>query len=497
MINKGTRSVDVLLLLEGTFPYVRGGVSAWVDHLIRGCSDLRFGVIFLGSARQDYRGTPYALPANVEYYAEYFLFDAPARTTGGRRTTGAAQLDAVRSGHAQMRQCIAGADAPLDLSRCSANFHITHEAFLQGRAAWDYLLECYARIPDQPPFVDYFWTVRGMHAPLWVLQAAVERAPRARVLHSPSTGYAGYLAAVLSDRWARPLIISEHGIYTKERRLDMMRASWIHEDDEFLQRPGRVHHLRHLWIDFFELLGRVSYRQAWRVVNLYAGMAAAQISDGADPDKLTTIPNGVAVERFVPCRRSFPERRNIVALVGRVVPIKDIKTFIRAAAHLRADGPAPTFWIVGPTEEDEQYHEECRVLVEHLGLAERVRFRGFQSVAEVLAEVRLTVLSSISEALPLSVLESFAAGVPVVTTDVGCCRELLYGAPGACDAQAAGRIVPIADPHALAGAVETLLGDEALWARCSGNAIARVEALYRDTQMLAHYRHLYREALGV
>ncbi len=336
-----------------------------------------------------------------------------------------------------------------------------------------------------------------MHAPLWTIQAAIEKAPGCRLLHSPSTGYAGYLAALISRSAGTPLIVSEHGIYTKERRIDLMLARWISDDQVFLKKGNQINYLRQLWIRFFEFVGRMGYQQARHVTNLYAGAMEQQILDGADPLKLLTIPNGICVENFLASRSSYAGRKNAVALVGRVVPIKDIKTFIRAAKILSAWAECPEFWIVGPTEEDEKYYEECLLLVRHLGLENRVRFTGYQSVESVLAQVRLTVLSSISEGLPLSVLESFAAGVPVVATDVGACRELLYGQKdGNADGTAAGKIVSIADPEALAEGIRTVVSDQKLWEKLSMNAIDRVEKNYQEKTMVANYRQLYQDCLA-
>lgn len=490
---KNVDSVDVLLVLEGTFPYVRGGVSSWVNRMISGFADFRFGVIFLGSARSDYRATPYPLPENVDYFAEYFLHDAeelprPKKIPSRRRHN----LTALERAHLQMQHCVAGQEHEVDLDACAKNFSVSHQEFLFGEDIWHYFLHHYEKIEDQPPFVDYFWTIRGMHAPLWALQQALESAPATRVVHCPSTGYAGYLGALLSHRQACPLIISEHGIYTKERRIDLMLARWIQEEEEFLQRAGQIHYLRQLWINFFVFLGRVTYDQALKIINLYSGVIDLQLADGADPKKLQTIPNGVPIEPFIHCRRTFMQRQDVVALIGRVVPIKDIKTFIRAAASSKSQGRQTRFWIVGPTEEDEEYFAECSVLVEHLGLQDVVEFLGFCAVQDILSVVRLTVLSSISEGLPLSVLESFAAGVPVVATDVGSCRELIHGHDGGA---AAGAVVRIAEPQALALAIDQLLSDVAAWNACSLVAIERVEAIYQEEQMFAAYRDLYRQAL--
>ncbi len=73
---KGT-SADVMLLLEGTFPYVSGGVSSWVNQMIRAFPDLRFGIVFIGSRREDYGDMAYQLPPNVVHLETHYLYDFP------------------------------------------------------------------------------------------------------------------------------------------------------------------------------------------------------------------------------------------------------------------------------------------------------------------------------------------------------------------------------------------------------------------------------------
>ena len=495
MIEKNSQTVDVLMLLEGTFPYVRGGVSSWINRMIQGFPDLRFGIIFLGSSRDDYKGKPFDLPENVHYFATYYLYDEVRIQRSGRSSGKIRDMQSVLSAHVQMKECIAGNIADIDLHDLARNFGVGHDQFLHSPKVWQYLLDRYGEILDQPSFVDYFWTIRGMHAPLWILQRALEQAPQTRILHCPSTGYAGYLGALLSQQQGRPLLISEHGIYTKERRIDLMLARWIHDDHEFLRQAGRINYFRQLWIHFFEFLSRVAYQQAFKITNLYAGVIPLQLADGADKKKLCTVPNGIRVEQFSASRRDFLEREHAVALIGRVVPIKDIKTFIRAASILKKKGRTTKFWIVGPTEEDEEYFANCQILVKHLDLTAQVEFLGPQSVPEVLEKVQLTVLSSISEGQPLSVLESFAAGVPVVATDVGSCRELVYGTDFDTPVPA-GKIVPIADPEALAKAITSLLDDQTTWRDCSENAIARVEGRYREEQMFERFREIYEQMVA-
>ena len=88
------------------------------------------------------------------------------------------------------------------------------DAFLYSKQAWDFLTDQYRKHCTDPSFVDYFWTVRIMHKPLWQLARVAEGLPAAKVLHTVSTGYAGFLGALAHYRSGRPLLVSEHGIYT-------------------------------------------------------------------------------------------------------------------------------------------------------------------------------------------------------------------------------------------------------------------------------------------
>jgi polysaccharide biosynthesis protein PelF len=154
--------------------------------------------------------------------------------------------------------------------------------------------------------------------------------------------------------------------------------------------------------------------------------------------------------------------------------------------------PEAEGWIIGPEDEDAEYAQECHNLAIGLGLEAKVKFLGFQRLTDVLPQVGVVALSSISEALPLVLLEGFAAGVPAVATDVGACRQLIYGLDAEDQALgAAGSVVGIADPQAFATAALELLTDQNKWQAASNAGIRRVETYYNQEQMFGRYRAIY------
>jgi glycosyltransferase involved in cell wall biosynthesis len=484
---------------------VSGGVSSWVNQIIRGFPDIVFGAIFLGSRRADYAEPKYTLPENLAHMDCHFLHEPQESVEQPATRPGSyAAFDDSEALHEQFRRARAGgASAPLArqlealLPLMRADGPLALREFLHSEASWQRITAEYTQRCSDPSFVDYFWTVRIMHAPLWQLLALADAAPRCRVLHTVSTGYAGMLGALLAQAQGRPLILSEHGIYTKERKIDLFQAQWIRDNRSvFERRGGQVAYFKDLWVRFFEGLGRCCYGASRHVVSLYEANRRRQIVDGAPAERTQCIPNGVDVARFAPLRPA-PERPvpPVACLVGRVVPIKDIKTFVRAMRSVVDRVPQAQGWIAGPEDEDPAYAEECRQLVDSLGLSQHVRFLGFQQMTQLLPQVGVMVLSSISEALPLVILEGFAAGVPCVSTDVGSCRQLIHGYGAEDEALgSAGAVVQIADPQALGDAIVPLLTDLDRWHAASRAGIARVELLYTQTLMFERYRALYADS---
>ena len=493
---------DVALILEGTFPYVSGGVSSWINQIIRAYPEISFAIVFLGSRRADYKAFKYALPDNVVHFEEHYLYEdlnahhQPAMRSGDPEAFDLVNqlLDALGHGADNVQTMHILRQLVLEM-RPGGKLKL--EDFLYSQRAWEIICTAYRDHCSDPSFVDFFWTVRIMFQPLWLLARVATELIPVRVTHCASTGYAGFLGALLEQTRGTPLILSEHGIYTKERKIDLFKSEWIRDNRNVFQRdPTELSYFRQMWIQLFEWMGRYCYASANPIIALYEANRLRQVADGAMPERTFNIPNGIQLARFAPLRTQRPPTPPpVLCLIGRVVPIKDIKTFVRAMRRVANELPGAQGWIAGPAEEDPSYAEECQSLVRSLGLEENIHFLGFQKVEDLMPRIGLVVLSSISEALPLVLLEGYAAGVPAVSTDVGSCRQLVEGLDAEDQALGhSGKIVPIADPQQLADAALSLLTDPVAWQAASLAAIARVERYYTDSMMFDRYRAVYEKA---
>ena len=486
--------VDVCLVLEGTYPYVAGGVSTWVHDLVTAQSDLTFHIVSLlpGKTIPERR---YEMPDNVRGINHVFLQHLPE---------GANRIPRLSRRMAEMEEPLRAMQSDGDLhdlqwllrSLGKMGKKPGRTLLLNSTYAWDLLLRMYREDMPDGSFLDYFWTWRSLIGGMF--SVLLSPMPEAKVFHTVSTGYAGLFAARAKLMTGRPVLLTEHGIYTNERRIEIAMADWLYEGPAVslgLEKPKRD--LKDLWIDTFVAYSRSCYQACDQIITLYSGNQDLQRRDGAAESKLRIIPNGVDYERYSKVARE-PHDRPTVALIGRVVPIKDIKTFIRAVAVLKREVPDVLAYMMGPTEEDEEYHRECVQMVEHLELQETFVFTGRVKLDEYLGKVDVMVLTSISEAQPLVILEGGAAGIPTVSTDVGACRDMLHGMPDE-DPKlgAGGAITPLANPAETGRELAALLKDPERLEAARTAIRERVRIYYNKVEIDRIYHQTYVDHMGL
>lgn len=486
-------TADVLLILEGTYPYVAGGVSSWVHSLVCDMPHLTFGILYLRSSFREHQQRKFELPPNVVYLLEISVHElGPGWAQGAGKDAGAF-WKAVQDFHLQLQEGnlrdFAGLYRQLGDPRQRA---LSFQEMVQHPKMWDVLVETYERYASEVAWTDFFYAWRASHFPL--LQLFATELPPAKVIHTICTGWAGLLGVLCHYRYKRPLILTEHGIYTNERRIEIGQAEWIQgiaqDESRFRAEPG---YFKVLWTRLFEALGRTTYEHCSTIYTLYRGNRELQVQFGAPREKVRIIPNGVKLERFWNETEPLPETGPlVVGFVGRVVPIKDVKTLIRAARIVCDRAPRVEFWLLGPTDEDPDYFQECESLVKLLDLEKSLKFLGRQNVIQYYPKLHLQVLTSISEGQPLVILEGFCSGVPCVATNVGGCSEILEGLTS--DDRAlgpAGRLTSVCNPSATAEAILEILTDPKLHASMVAAARSRVKQFYDHKDMVASYRRIY------
>ena len=257
-------------------------------------------------------------------------------------------------------------------------------------------------------------------------------------------------------------IITEHGIYLQEREMELLKSNWL--DDPYL---------KDMWIDSFSAICRWQYKFCDRIITLFEGNRDLEVAYGASRDRILVIPNGIDIARFREARKSRcdgSEKR--IGFVGRVTRVKDVKTFIQAMAVIIKSCPKAMGLIIGPMDEEPDYYKECLELIKLLDIKENIVFTGRANVLDYYKVIDILLLTSIKEAMPLVVMEAMACGIPVISTDVGACRELLYGNNDGFGE--AGIVRRIMDSEGIANAALTILNNRDIANRYGQNGIKTV-----------------------
>jgi len=467
--------MKVCLIAEGCYPYVVGGVSTWIQTLISEFSDVEFCVYTIGVNEEDRGKFKYELPQNVTEVQEFFINTKDTKIKG----KAGYKIDAVEKNvlKSLMLQENVNWNKVFDFF---SQKEIQPTEILMGREFLDLAMEVYDKSYSRTVFVDFLWTLRSMYLPFFTI--IKNPVPKADLYHSASTGYAGVLASMGKHLYQKPFLLTEHGIYTREREEEIIKAEWT---------KG---YFKDMWIQHFYKLSRCAYDYADKVISLFSVNRDLQIELGCPKDKTIIIPNGIQEEKYanLPGKDKTEESLNIGAIV-RVVPIKDIKTMIMAFNEVKIQLPNAKFYIMGSIDEEPEYYEECKKILDSLGTKD-VFFTGRIDVKQYIGKMDILVLTSISEAQPISILEGMAAKKPWVVTNVGACAELMEGTSDD-NLGLAGIVVPTMNISRIASAIVRLGKDDELRKEMGNVGQIRVKRYYSHQDFINEYFEIY-EMLG-
>lgn len=233
-----------------------------------------------------------------------------------------------------------------------------------------------------------------------------------------------------------------------------------------------------------------------RVVGVGESVRQAVIAnEGIPAERVGVIYNGIDLEPFARAGRDREAARRemgagpddlVLIQVARLDYLKDHATAIRMLERVAARRPDARLVLVGEGPERGKIEDEVR----RRGMTERVRLLGLRTdVARLVAAADVLLLTSISEGIPLTLIEAMAAGLPVVSTRVGGVGEVV--AEGE-----TGLLAPAGDDAALAEHVLQLADDRERRVRMGERGRQRAREMFSESQMHAGYRRLYEELLN-
>lgn len=491
---------DVCLVLEGTYPYVQGGVASWTHQLISNQKDLTFHIVTVIAPSMP-QVIKYDLPKNILSINPIILqeFQSGREIFFGKKSF-FERLEKNLQAFLKNAESHHFSALVEDFQKYKKK--LGKKLLLNSQYSWEMLTKLYKENIPKEPFLDFFWTFRSLLGGLYSILLA--DTPPAKIYHTICTGYAGLFACKAHIEMRRPCLLTEHGIYTNERRIEIASANWLQERPvDTLSIDKCCIGLKNFWSNTFSTYSQACYNFSSLIITLFEGNRQLQIREGAKAESVYLIPNGIDSKRLSKIPRNKAPRPFTVAFIGRVVPIKDIKSFIIACSLVmkksleEKNHQSFRFWILGPADEDPSYFEECLEMLEEYQLKEWLTFFGKVHVEEFFPEVDLLVLTSISEAQPLVILEAAAAGIPTVSTDVGACEEMLYGKD---DEEPkigpSGIITPLLSPKDTALGILKMQRDKDFYLSCCRNGQERVMRYYDTSQVTKAYGDLYHKYIS-
>ena len=483
--------VSVLLVAEGTYPYHFGGVSTWCDGLISCLPEVPFHLL---SISDHPRVSPmFALAPNVLSHTNRpvwglrFCADGNFGACSRFRKAGPSFKTSFLPAYSQFLDQIFGPS--FDTELCSDALHTMHLYFIdhgfdvamRSDDVWqlsnERLAELLANLGPmfgtarlQPSMADVALVTMWLRHWLSVLAAPI---PETTVVQTVMAGLCTLIAVCAKREHGAVFVATEHGVYLREVYLaeGKTKAS--------LLKLVRIQWARRMTALTYEAADQISpccdFNQRW------------ELRTGAQAAKLRTIYYGMNPGLYEPRAKSAVDGA-VVTWVGRINPLKDVETLLRAAAIVCAERPDVTFNLFGAaTEEDQPYESRCQALWHELGLGERAIFRGFTSRPhEAFRDADVVVLPSISEGFPNSTLEAMLAGRAVVVSSVGGLPEQVAGT---------GIAVEPRNPKELAEAISALLEDDVMRRRLGDAAHERATTRFTVERLRAEHLQSYRRLL--
>ena len=474
--------MHVALLNEGTYPVVHGGVSTWCDQLVKNLPEHEFSIVTLTGTQSQ---SVWPLPANVRSFQAEPMWGEVRRRWSFEALRAWGESSEIDSAYRQLWSAVLPpAGRSVDLQAATAGLRVLAAEYAQplmahftGGLGTKALMGAWAshvKGTGLPPLSGSQAADVSRHVDRFLAVLNVSW-PSVDLIHATTNGPAGLMALGRHWRDGTPIVLTEHGVHLRERYLALRAANF----------PWTV---RYALMAMTRAVCQTVYNHCELMTPVSEFNAGWERELGAKAQRVITVPNAVDATAFPPVEGE-PDVPT-VSFVGRIDPLKDLATLIEAFAIVRDSVPDARLRLFGPTPAgNEAYRGELDALVVACGLEASVTFEGAVPSARPAIEAgHVVALSSISEGLPYTVIESMMCGRATVNTDVGGVNECV-GRDETC-----GLLVPPRDAQALGEALVRLLVDDAERQAMGRRARERALSTFDLAKFTARYRCIYQRS---
>nr|WP_240961573.1 GT4 family glycosyltransferase PelF [Nonlabens sp. Ci31] len=486
-----------MLVTEGTYPYNGGGVSTWSHILCTETKNTDFTIYAINAAFES--ATKYDLPVSVKNILQiplwtpdephdYISYGDEYYKTIGKKvwTTRKPVSTQFTPLFKELLEFIYSdqKNIPL-LDEIFKKLWLYFEDYdfketMRQEAVWKVYKETIEKVvkKERNPDASLMDLTIGMR---WIyrflIPLSITDVPKVDITHLTLSGFAVIPALIAQYKYGSKIVLTEHGVFIRERLLAINSSEY-------------PFFLKKLLINFSEAFSRLTYYKAEKIISVNEFNIKWEQLYGAPLDKIEVIYNGVDHELFKP--REKPEHLKgipTVVALARIFELKDVLTMIRSCAFAKAKLPNIQYLVYGDDQAVPEYTAECLDLIKKLQLENNFKLMGPRKNSHLLfCEGDVSILTSISEGFPYTVIESMASGIPVISTDVGGVKEALD--------EGSGFLCKPKNAEELGNRVVQLLLDEALRRSMGIHARQRVLDHFTLDLFIDQYEKAYENVLS-
>lgn len=480
-----------MLILEGTYPFNGGGVSTWAHMLCNKVTNANYSLYSINADFEE--KSKYVLSENVKNVIQVPLWsplEPKELLSYGKKyykTVNIKEQEATSGIEEQfipiferLLNCLYSDSVDVeetdDIIFDMWQFFQNHDYknTMRSQLVWKCFYNTISKIIEKDKHYEatlYDFTV-GMR---WIYRFLIPlsiNVPKVDISHLTLSGFPVIPALVLKYKYGTPIIATEHGVFIRERLIAINSSEY-----SFF--------LKNLLIKFSECITKLVYYKADMILSVNKFNISWEKKYGANPNKIDVIYNGIDSDLFVPGQK--PEHlKNVLTVVAaaRIFELKDILTMIKSCAVAKRSIPNVRYLVYGDNTAVPKYTKECNDLIKELKLEDNFILAGYHDKPhQLFCEGDISILTSVSEGFPYTVLESMSCGVPVVATDVGGVTEALDST--------CGFICKPKDFESLGQSVVNLLQDGVLRKKMGENARKKVIDNFTIDKFITEYEMAY------